>query len=1237
LHGNEVLENSKNQDTPEFDPFEYSLEKLKGKNLIEASAGTGKTFCIENIFVRYLLEGYPSKERVESSENIDIRDMLVVTFTNAATKELKSRINKRIEEVDLYLNRDVGRNATLLNSYATIDNPLFKYINEKERDANWKEKAKQSIKLARLDFDEANIFTIHSFCERVLTENAFESSKTFVREINYDEKSYIDTAVEDFWRLYIASLPAEFCNKLNELSKDKDLKSFGVNLDIFKSMASSVVKIMNPEILPNIKNYLYKEGLFKEVKDLKSKKVTLKADYENERENIRVSVSRNFDSVKSANILIELDNYFYDDDLTLFDDCILEDLYQLHTIFKCISKLNRDVIDRLKSIDRDFLIYLRLKLFDYVNERINTLKKKDKKITFSNQLRDLYEALNGNNGESLLNKIKSRYKIAMVDEFQDTDQIQYEILKKIFFDEDKTIFLIGDPKQSIYKFRGADIFAYLKAKVEVGMKLFTLRNNYRSSEKLIKGFNIIFGSLNRPFVFNTDDIDYIKVESGKEKYKTAGLNENIEIKYFNEDINNALKAEEDVCNDIVKEITKLLDKKNNILINDRPLKANDIAIVVFKNSQIHLLRKNLNNYQIPVVATSNESVFNSEEADELKKFLIAVSNPANEVALRTALTTSLFGKKVADIFKLRQSDEDASKLLNDFADYQKTWQNHGFYAMMMQLITNNELKKKFMSVPGGNRKLVNFLHLTELIHKASKIGVNGIYETIKWINDIKNDPNNSVDEYLLRLESDENAVQITTVHKSKGLEYPIVFFPFFWDEVKSESSNNVVTFHQDNKIYLDVGSEKIEDNRQESALEKLAEDVRLFYVAITRAACKCYIYYYYNASKQGGHNSRPSAMHYIFHYAKQVNEIPNVAAIRHYLKDKLPEYSSRIADLQKLADLSENSIVLSKVNDGEMPQEDLYTNDLVEEVPICLRKFAPFLKPRHVYLIESYSHLAEHKGYNEKEYKIDESYNVESFDEKMFTSIAKEKEEQNIFYFPKGEKAGSDLHKIMEKLDFSLQKEEIANFVKTELAEIYTDVQLNTLANTIYNILNIDLGRFSEDGSFCLKDIDKTKRLTELEFYSYFSNLKGLKDSLISYFEKKFDEGFIEFEDFKKSLNKITFNQIKGYLHGYTDLVFYYQNKYYIVDWKFNHLGYNYNNYKKEDLIKAISNANYYLQYYIYLLSLYKYLKYRDKNFIADDIGGVFYIFARGVQENGTTGIYFDRPIDFLKGNYIVH
>ena len=198
--------------TLEFDPFKICLEELKGLNFIEASAGTGKTFCIENIFVRFLLDGYPSVLH-ENYENINIREILVVTFTNAATKELKSRIYKRIEEANDYLNSE----SIIEDSY----DPLINYLKVKERDEKWKENAKRSIKLALLDFDEVNVFTIHSFCERILTENAFESGKSFSREINFDENKYIETAVEDFWRENVFILPAEVYSKLKDMSEHR--------------------------------------------------------------------------------------------------------------------------------------------------------------------------------------------------------------------------------------------------------------------------------------------------------------------------------------------------------------------------------------------------------------------------------------------------------------------------------------------------------------------------------------------------------------------------------------------------------------------------------------------------------------------------------------------------------------------------------------------------------------------------------------------------------------------------------------------------------------------------------------------------------------------------------------------------------------------------------------------------------------------------------------------------------
>jgi exodeoxyribonuclease V beta subunit len=1205
--------------TLEFDPFKICLEELKGLNFIEASAGTGKTFCIENIFVRFLLDGYPSVLH-ENYENINIREILVVTFTNAATKELKSRIYKRIEEANDYLNSE----SIIEDSY----DPLINYLKVKERDEKWKENAKRSIKLALLDFDEVNVFTIHSFCERILTENAFESGKSFSREINFDENKYIETAVEDFWRENVFILPAEVYSKLKDMSEHKDVKSFRIDLDVFKSLASNMVKIIGLEstnILPEIENCSNKETLFNKIKEVKGDKTVIKNDYEKEKIYIHNVINNEFDGDSASNIINTLDNYFYDEDRICYDEEKLVDLCEIHPVFERIKKLNNRSGDLVKSIDKDSIIYLRLKLLNNINKKIKQLKYKDKKITFTNQLIDLYEALQKKDSNNLLRKVKDRYKIAMIDEFQDTDQIQYDILKEIFIKkindyDDKTIFFIGDPKQSIYKFRGVDIFVYLNAKKEAGTKIYTLIKNYRSSKKLISAFNVIFTNLKKPFIF--DGIDYYELASGKEKFKTEGLVENIEIKYPNEEINKSAGANEAVCKDIVCEITKLLN--SNILINSRALKADDISIMVYSNKEIDLLRGYLNRYGIPTVASSNKSVFDTEEAEELKKFLIAVSNPVNATALLASLTTSLFTKTAEDIYKLRMKEKEMTDLINEFLEYQRIWQNNGVFNMVTKLIQRNKLKEEFINRPGGSRKLVNFMHLTELLHKASNLGINKMYETIKWLDDAKNNSSSSIDEYLLRLESDDNAIHITTIHKSKGLEYPIVFFPFFWKEVKADSVDNATVFHKGNKIYLDVGSKNIDENSQKSALEKLAEDIRLFYVAITRAACKCYIYYYYNASRSGGHNTRPSAMHYIFHYGRYYDTINDVKEIKNHLKEELNSYTARIEDLKSLASsASDGSIVVNEMNQ-DVPQTCEINKEVLSEELINRKDVKIVTRPS--YLVESYSHLVAQVHYNEEIYKFDELYNKEEIMIDKVNAQAEEDEEKiNIFNFPAGAKAGSNFHKIMESLDFTLPKDRIFDVVKTDLSNVYSETYLSILADKIDDILKTNIGTFCGENLY-LKDIDNSNKYAEVDFYLHLNDLKLFKDRLLKYFKHK------NLNNFEQALEKLTFASIEGYLNGFIDLIFIHNKKYYIVDWKFNHLGNSYNDYSQENLLKVITNANYYLQYYIYLLALYEYLKYRIKNFNTHYIGGIFYIFVRGVQkENTSTGIYYDKPIDFLK------
>ena len=318
-----------------FNPLDIPLEDLKGKNLIEASAGTGKTFCIENIYLRYLLE----------REDIDISEILVVTFTNAATKELKGRINNRLEQAYSYLNS----NEPIAGNKSITGNKFYTYLDKIKGNKEKRGKSTKSIKRALSDFDEANIFTIHSFCEKVLTENAFESNKAFTREVSYDENKYIDLSVEDFWRIHVFSLPAEVYNKLRDITKDKTkttedkkLKFLKLDLKTFKAIAGSAVRIMTPVVIPPMEDYQQVEGLLKIIEEIKKAKTHLKKIYDKEKKNIEATLKKNLDKLKSCRVCNSLEEYFYDSDVIIFDEDNLNDFFNLHNIFSELETLNNE-------------------------------------------------------------------------------------------------------------------------------------------------------------------------------------------------------------------------------------------------------------------------------------------------------------------------------------------------------------------------------------------------------------------------------------------------------------------------------------------------------------------------------------------------------------------------------------------------------------------------------------------------------------------------------------------------------------------------------------------------------------------------------------------------------------------------------------------------------------------------------------------------------------------------------
>ncbi|MDY6820199.1 MAG: UvrD-helicase domain-containing protein [Deferribacterota bacterium] len=1086
--------------------LEDQEQHLNNINVIEASAGTGKTFSIECLFIKFILEC-----------NFELKSILVITFTKRATNELKDRLYKRLKISLEYLKNKNRYNA---------NDPLYKYL-EKINDKN---QSIPKLELAFNNFDEASIHTIHSFCDRTLKEFPFESGVTFNRELFGDDDYYIRQAVYDFWRNQIFSLPPNIYNKIQEIS---NINSF-LRIDIggLINLAKEVIRY------PKAK----REILF------------------------------------NHNIIYEREE----------------------------NKLNKLKSEKFDDANEDALIMLRAKFLEYIDKAVDSIKQNSNQITFNDQLKDLYNALEDNN-TVLLNKIRNKYNALIVDEFQDTDILQYNILKNIFFNTNKKVFLIGDPKQSIYKFRGADIYIYLEAINEAAYK-YCLDTNFRSTKNLINAYNTLYKDSKNPFL--VDKIEYNSLNAASEKYKIEGLESNLAIKHFNKEQINQDVAKKQVAKDIINEIGELLNSEKIKIIENgkiRPVEGSDIAIITLENRDGEYLRKELNKYNIVACTNSRESVYESEEAKELKKFLIALSNPANRANLKTALSTSLFNKKASEIYDLQKNEKEWEKVLRDFMYYQNLLQSKGFYRMITEFINDYQIKEKLLKMPLGDRKITNFLHLIELIMKANNIGVRGNYEVIKWLEEKEKQAGSlAEEEHLLRLEREERAINIITIHKSKGLEFPIIFIPFFWKDAQLNKGSGNVIFHNNGKINVDIGSTNYEENKDKCSWENLSEHLRLLYVALTRAACKCYLYYHYNSRNK----NICSALNYLLHVSKETS-ISNIGEIKNILKEK--NYNKRLSELEQISKDSGGTIVVESIKTKE---PTIFRKNTNKEIPLVKRSFEKEINKQ--YSVTSYSGLSRLGLLEERMPAIDELTGSFQNDEKENLT--------GIFAFDKGASSGNLFHKIMENLDFSADKITRGAYIENELkkTKYNTNEHREALIEAIDILLNKNLKNFCNE-PLCLKDIPLGDKLTELEFYLNLSNLKDIKRLFIDYFKRNNKDSYI------KSIEKLNFEDIEGFINGYMDLVFKYNNKYYIIDWKFNYLGSTYDDYEINKLEEEMLGNYYYLQYHLYILALYRYLKVKEQSVNIENIGGVFYIFARGIQKNRDSGIYYDRPLEFLK------
>lgn len=1179
-----------------FREFNLLHSPLQGTNLIEASAGTGKTYAITGLFLRLILE-----------KALFVDQILVVTYTVAATEELRDRIRRKLREA-----------IAAFSSGQSKDQFLEGLVHK----IALREEAVARLQVALHDFDEAPIFTIHGFCQRTLHERAFESGSLFDTELMADQQSLPEEIASDFWRRHFYQAPPELV-----IYAQNKKYSPGYFLDLLKRKTPcqdpKVIPESGPVRLNSLKAFRQAFAGLKEIWPGVRQEVLKKFSgpalkYYTDPEKLIDLMDKYAAGLWPALPLFEKFEKFTPP--TLAESTKKNQTTPKHPFFDLCQDFHEKAAALMAEMDQ-YILFLKTEIFRYLEKELPARKQKKNIQFFDDLLTRLASSLQRAGGEEMAKAIQARYQAALIDEFQDTDPVQYAIFQSVFAREGGILFLIGDPKQAIYSFRGADLFAYLKAASHVDSR-YTLTHNWRSEPGLIRAVNETFSRGRKPFVY--DEISFQKAgfqEHPQDLLRIRGKSEPpFRLWFLEGDADKPLskeRAREPISRAVAAEISNLigLGRQGKAFIGDHPVREQDLAVLVRTNDEASYIQEALGALQIHSVLYSTANLFDTYEALEMDRVLAGIAEPHQENLLRAALATDMLGASGEELERLTRDEADWEDWLARFREYYEMWERQGFIRMFRYFLLRQKVRFRLLSLPGGERRLTNVLHLSEVLHQEATEKKLGMLGLLKWLASQRNQDLPRLEEHQLRLESDANAVRVVTIHKSKGLEYPIVFCPFNWAG-STIKKNKEFIFHDvedDGRLKLVIDPSGDPRRRVLAEKELLAENLRLLYVTLTRARNRCYLVW------GRFHEAETSALAYILHPPDGKSE--NIVEETKEHASALPDKQMR-EDLKDLSRRSGGTILLADL--PEVPGEELLPPPEKKE-----ELTGPVFSGRisRDWQIASFSSLV---SAWKKETQVPDrgAMEVPDYDQEITTAeplpILTE-EPSGIFAFPKGARAGTLLHEIFESLDFAGADSSAAGkLVAGKLREHGFELHWQeTLCQMIRKVLAASL--LPERRDFTLSRLTMKDRLSELEFYFPLERItpKTLQEIFSEWGEKQIPDHF------PGQIENLAFLPARGYMKGFIDLVFQHDGRFYLVDWKSNFLGTRIEDYGLPALRAAMEENFYTLQYHLYALALHQYLKTRLADYAYEKyFGGVFYIFLRGVDpESGPEfGIYRDLP-----------
>jgi len=1204
-------------------PFVVTEIPLRGRNLVDASAGTGKTYAIATLFVRLLLETEHSPTQ-----------LLVVTFTEAATAELRDRIRKRVRECMAAASAEQTATDGDGDAASELDPTLLEIMAR----AGDRERIAARLREALYDFDNVEISTIHGFCQRMLMERALESDVTFNSQLYGDARPMIDELILDYWANHAGPAAPELLAYMRS-----EGSRFGI--DQARRLAYTVLRTPDVRVMPGAPSSDEPpdfEGFRREF--ARAREIWLGHDVLGI---IAASSVRktSYNSRHTPNWVRAVTEYFAaDPGLFLsppksFERFCTQKLVEAggtalahaEPFLSCDALLAAHQV-LTRALDAEVLRF-KLGLLDFLRRELPLRTGRLRQLSFDDLLDRLHAALHGARGNELARSIRERYPAALIDEFQDTDPRQLAIFERIYSAPNTSLFLIGDPKQAIYSFRGADVFSYVAAARRTGEdRHFTMTTNYRSDPSMVAAVNHLLSSTPRPFLLPEIQFDPVShrpnardalldasgaVVSGLELLVPPPSE--VEGRGLGADwISNELPAL------VAREIQGALS--DGLECRGQPLGPGDIAVLTRTNDQAFAVQAALRRVGVTSVVLGDKSVYASDEAHELERLLAAVVEPTNQRSIRAALTTDMLGVSAHGLLAMDEDESEWEAWSSAFHSWNALWAQTGFVQMMRVLSARAKVHERLLALPDGERRLTNLLQLIELLHAAASrghLGPSGLFgflarERRREIIGME------AEAAQIRLESDADAVKITTMHKSKGLEYPVVYCPFLWHGMLLHTNDEQAPkLHLPNgELVLDIGSAEREEHIERARFEVFAENLRLLYVALTRARHRCSVVW----GRIGKYST--SALGYV------LCPPPPAADGVALGVDAIQAHLAALDDAAWAAQLARHAAAAPiRVRP---PREDQVARDVpearAESLALAARRPSARIDDR--WRTSSFSALTSHAPSSE-------SREEQIADHDTLASSEPEPEERappealRLAEFPGGTKAGSFFHDILEHYDFvSPRPGPLHELVGSRLASYRYPVEQwkVPVADQICAVLDTPLCD-TESGPLRLGDVPMAERLNELEFCVPVGNRESASGTG-SIAAADLARVFREYPSpalprrYADAVARLGFIPLAGFLRGFIDLVFRHDERFYLVDYKGNHLGPSASDYAPEKLGDAMLRGQYFLQYHLYVLALHRYLGRRLAGYSFErHFGGVFYLFIKGMgPEHGAAGVFYEKP-----------